>query len=74
MPWFGGARKEPHWIIKRYGIEVQLDRVRQFRRKRVDDKQQNAGTSTAWLVKPRDPGPFGTGFSGCASTGVISSA
>jgi hypothetical protein len=43
MPWFRAARKEPHWIIKRYGTEVQLDRVRQFRHKRVDDKQQTQG-------------------------------
>src|SRR5437870_13626500 len=39
----GAARKEPHWIIKRYGTEVQLDRVRQFRHKPVGDKRQTPG-------------------------------
>ena len=39
----GAARKEPHWIIRWYGTEVQLDRVRQLRHKRVDDKQQTQG-------------------------------
>jgi hypothetical protein len=43
MPWFRAARKEPHWIVKWYGTEVQLDRLRQFRHKRGDDKQQTQG-------------------------------
>jgi len=72
MPWFRGARKEPHWIIKRHGTAVQLDRVRQFRRKRVDDKQQTLGQALRGWSNRVTRVPFGTGFSGCAS--VISSA
>jgi hypothetical protein len=43
MPWLRGCAKGTDWIIKRYGTEVQLDRVRQFRHKRADDKQQTQG-------------------------------
>jgi hypothetical protein len=39
MPSFRGCAKGTALIIKRYGTEVQLDRVRQFR----DDKQQTPG-------------------------------
>jgi len=64
IPWFGGARKEPHWIIKRYGTEVQLDRVRQFRRKRIDDTQQTLGQALRGWSNRVTRVSFGTGSSG----------
>jgi hypothetical protein len=50
MPWFRGCAKGTALEHQTVRTEVQLDRVRQFRQERVDDKQQVSALSLPGMM------------------------